>query len=261
MNKNGFSLVQFLMFAGALGAGAVVIMNLSDQQNKSRSSFETKFESLELKRTISSLLFNKTACALTFSGASVGSAISAVKNSSNQIIYESGKQYAHNLLEITGMRTQDKNQSLGNGARVVDLIVSLKKTRAKSSAQDASFAIPLKVYAASANAPITNCQAEEDQFVFKGGDIMTGDLTTVNLSSRGHVVAGNSVRGSQICTGGICRTMDQLALSNQACPAGHYSRGINADGTQACQAFTYSCSPGFFIQAINADGTATCVKE
>ncbi|WPU63712.1 hypothetical protein [Peredibacter starrii] len=261
MNKKGFSLVQFLMFAGALGAGAVVIMNLSEQQNQSRSTFETKFEVLELKRTISSLLYDKSACALTFTGASVGSVIPSVKNSSNQAIYEAGKKYAHDLVEITGMRTVDKNQSLGNGARVVDLVVSIRKLRSKAAVKDASFAVPLKVYASSQTGPITNCQAEEDQFVFKNGDVMTGELTTVGLTSRGHVVAGNNVSGSDICTAGTCRRMENLALSNQTCPPGQYSRGINADGTQACQAFTYSCSAGFFIQSINADGTATCVKE
>lgn len=260
MNKNGFSLIQFLMFAGALGAGAVVVMNLSQQQNQSRSSFETKFEMLELKRSISSLLFDKGACALTFSGASVGSAIGSIKNSSNQVIYESGKQYAQNSLEISSFRTQDKNQSLGNGARIVDLVVSLRKVKSKG-VQNTTIAVPLKVYAASANAPITNCQSEEDQFVFKNGDVMTGDLTTPGLTSRGHVVAGNEVRGSQICTGATCRTMGELALSNQTCPVGQYSRGINADGTQACQAFAFSCSAGYFIQSINANGTATCVNE
>ena len=261
MNKKGFSLVQFLIFAGALGAGAVAIMNLSEQENHSRSNFETKFEILELKRTISSVLFDKSACALTFTGLSVGSPVTAIKNSSNQVVYESGKKYARNLLEITGMRTQDKNQSLGGGARIVDLNISIKKVRTKTAIQNTSISIPLKVYAASASAPITDCQAEEDQFVFKNGDIMTGELTTVGLTSKGHVVAGNRVTGSQICTAGTCRMMGELTLSNQTCPAGQYSRGINADGTQACQAFTYSCSPGFFIQAINTDGTATCVKE
>ncbi|WP_408096735.1 hypothetical protein ACJVC5_16995 [Peredibacter sp. HCB2-198] len=261
MNNKGFSLVQFLMFAGALGAGAVVIMNLSQQQNQSRSSFETKFEILELKRTISSLLFDKGACGLTFSGASVGSSISRIKNVSNQNIYEVGKEYGHDTLEITGMRTRDKNQSLGGGVRLVDLEVSLRKTRDKTYIQNAMIQIPLKVYASSPTAPITNCQAEEDQFVFKNGDIMTGDLTTTNLTSRGHVVAANRVQGSLICTNGVCRTMDALALSNQSCPAGQYSRGINANGTQACQDFAFSCPVGYFIQTIHADGNVTCVNE
>ena len=97
--------------------------------------------------------------------------------------------------------------------------------------------------------------------MFKNGDVMTGDLTTTGLTSRGHVVAGNEIRGSHICTGATCRTMGELARSNQTCPAGQYSRGINADGSQVCQAFAFSCDAGYFIQSINANGTATCVKE
>jgi hypothetical protein len=292
MNNKGFSLVEIAVAGGLLGGLALLGASVSKNMIQGQKSAETKMEELEMRRQIISLLSDRTACTNTFSGSTIGSEISSIKNVAAAVIFQTGSEYGNGSLKINSMTTTDTGQTFTDGTRSVNLTVSLTKLKTISR-QIKNPVIPLRVRAASASSPISYCFADSEQivttsclaaggiwngsscsfdnlYVRKSGDSMAGDLTApqfngninattgtfLNSATMAIGTAGSKVTSPQFCTGSNCKAIGDLALSNQECPFGQVTTGVKADGLPNCRAL--QCPANQFFAGLDGASNPIC---
>lgn len=275
-NQSGFSLVEIMIATAMLAGLSLGVMKTLEMMNKGQVVSDTKLEEFELKRLVATNLLDKNACNATLGGRSIGSNITEIKNSGGAVLYTSGLTY-NNSIEITQMTIVDKGLPGANGSRSVDLVISAKRVKKilKETAKDIK--IPLIVTVpmpSSATGVIISCFTNENAlidlasekacidlggawnplavtrcsplpYVSKAGDTMSGNL-----------VSSATITASDFCTAGNCKTMAQLALSNQSCSNGFVQNGVQANGTPRCLAL--QCGANLFFAGLDAGGSAVC---
>lgn len=273
-NKSGFSLVEITIAIGLLAALSVGAMKVLTGMKKSSAFSEAKLSELEIRKNIAVILTDKVACQNTFSGISIGGVVNQVKDASGNNKFVVGEVYGNDNLLISTMRTSDKNQVESDGSRLVDLIVGLKKNKVTTNQNTVEVKIQLKVIAPSAIGNISSCFSETgnileqacdsqngiwlgslcslDLYVLRSGDTMTGSLSVPLLNSSGSIIA------SQICTGGSCKTISELALANRSCLSGTLQFGVKTDGTPNCRDVT--CTSDKYFAGLDGAGNKICKK-
>ena len=78
-NSKGFSLVQVMVSVGIMGGMAVMMMQLSENQNKQQKGIELKAEQGDVANIIRQTLRDKEACESTFLGMSPGDEIKEIR--------------------------------------------------------------------------------------------------------------------------------------------------------------------------------------
>ncbi len=317
LGHRGFSLLEVTIAGGLMGGLALLGASVTKNMFQEKTTSETKMEELEIRRQITTLLSDKAACSNTFTGLSIGGNLSSIKSSAGTVMFESGKSYGNGSLQIESMTTSDSGQTFADGTRSVKLTINLKKLKTITR-QIKNPVIPLRVKAASASAPISYCFADSEQIVItacqaasgiwsgttcsfdhlyvkKTGDTMTGNLTAPQFNGNVNATTGifsasltaalgtmaGKITSPLFCTGGYCKAVGDIALSNQECPGGHVTTGVKADATQNCRTIqcpadyffagfdgssapicrpfpTKTCPPNQYIADVNADGTVVC---
>lgn len=257
-NKSGFSLVELMVVVAGMGGLLVLSMNLTSQFNQNQVSSDAKFETLEIRRLVTTVLFEDKACNNTFFGKRIGDPVNEIKNaasSGGKTVFDLAKN-GTSAVKVQRMRLIKADPNPDGSPNVV-LSIEFRKSKEQDSNRYPPVLIPLKVEL-SAGDVVESCRVNSDKFVLKTGDEMTGPLTTPNLVSTGSVVATLNVLASNFCTGAVCRTIAQLALNNQLCGGNQISRGVNPDGTLNCVDLQFSCGSGQAIQAITNTGAVVC---
>ncbi|WPU63713.1 prepilin-type N-terminal cleavage/methylation domain-containing protein [Peredibacter starrii] len=257
-NKHGFSLVELMVVVAGMGGLLVLSMNLSSQFHQNQVSNDARFETLEMRRLVTTFLFEEKACSNTFSGKRIGDPVTEIKNAfpnGGKTVFDLAKNGTSNV-KVQSMRLilGDPNP---DGTPNVVLSVDFKKSKEKDRNHYAPILVPLKVNLNPAGL-VTSCRVNSDKFVLKSGDEMTGPLTTPSLVSTTGVVATLNVLAARFCTGSVCRAISELALNNQLCGANQISRGVRADGTLDCVDLQFSCGANQAIQAITSSGAVVC---
>ncbi len=229
--QTGFSLLEVIIAGSLLGAISLALMQMNSNMFKGQATAKVKMEEIELRRLMISVLAEKRACENTFSGISVGQSVSSIKTTNNSRMFEVGKSYGSNSLQLQSMTTRDKGE-VATGTRMIDLLVTTRKLQKQAYGADVkSFTIPLKVNALSATALVTSCYSDENaivsnatkeaclalggvwnvttssctlsSYVRKTGDTMTGNLSLVGLNASGNVNAtGNITTSGNLNTAG-----------------------------------------------------------
>lgn len=296
-NHNGFTLIEIVIASGLLAALSLGVMQTMHTMQKGQVQSETKMEEIEIRRLVTTLLADKVACQNTLVGNNIGANITSIKNAGGATLYQTGNTYGNNSIKLTNIKTVDLNQVGTDGTRVVNLVLTLQKQKklAGSTSKDAT--IQLNVKAPSATGVITECFGDSQQivenscisiggtwngatctlnnFVLKTGDTMTGALNLTSAAATGNISA------AQFCSGGNCKAITDLALSNQLCPNGQVANGTKADGTPNCRALqcpanqyfagldisnnaicrpypTNTCPTNEYVSQVNANGTVQC---
>lgn len=315
----GFSLMEIMVAAGLLAVISVAVMQMNKTMSRGQATAEVKMEAIEIKRQVITLLSDKRACENTLVGKNLGSSVDVIKNSNDVDIFKVGEKYGDNALELAEVRITDDGD-LGGGMRQGKLYVKFNKLKKSAyGGSEKSFETLIKVKAAGATANIDECfddttgmisTANEasclaiggvwdsaagtctiSHFVKKSGDTMTGALTAPQLNTDNIAVNGpatatevtttDKVTSPKFCSGTNCKGINELALSNQSCPAGQVSHGIKADGKIDCKALqcpssqyfagldssgnpvcrpypTNTCPTNQYVTEVKSDGTVTC---
>ncbi|WP_408096736.1 type II secretion system protein [Peredibacter sp. HCB2-198] len=257
-NKQGFSLVELMLVVGGMGALLVLAMNLTSQFHQNQVSSDARFEALEIRRLVTSILFEEGACKNTFEGKRIGDLITEIKNATpngGKTVFNVSKM-GSSAVKVQSMRLIKADPNPDGSPNVV-VTIDFEKSKEKDRNHYRPILIPLKVKL-NASDVVTTCRVNTDKFVLKTGDEMTGALTVPNLVSTSGVIATLNLYAANFCTGSVCRTIAQLALNNQLCPANEISRGFNSDGSLNCEPFSFSCGPDQGIRAITATGAVVC---
>lgn len=241
-----------------MGGLLVLGMNLTSQFHQNQVSSDAKFETLDIRRLVTTFLFEDNACNNTFTGKRIGDPITEIKNAfpnGGKTVFDLTKNGTSSV-KVQSMRLIKADPNPDGTPNVV-LAIDFKKSKEKDRNQYPPVLIPLKVKL-NAGDVVSTCRVNSDKFVLKAGDEMTGPLTTPNLVSTNGVVATLNVLAANFCTGAVCRTIAELALNNQLCPANQISRGVRADGTLDCVDLQFTCNAGEAIQAITNTGAVVC---
>lgn len=239
---------------------------------KGQATGEVKLESLEIRRQIITAMSDKEACGNTFSGVSLGGNVSSIRNKANHILFQVGQKYGSNSLQLQSITVTD-SKDLGDGMREAQLNVSFQSLKNSAyGSKTKNFKSLLKVKAASASAPITECFDDTKGIIATtctelGGvwDNAAGTCTTPFVNKGGDTMTGNlslpQVSAELFCDhDGNCRSMKDLALSGQGCPAGQVATGTNPDGSVRCGSSGSGerCASNMVMVGINTDGTPLC---
>lgn len=165
LNSKGMGLTEVLMAMGLLGLASVAFMKLQENMTRGQITSEAKMGELEIKRIVSNALLDRTACLQTFQNKNIGQSVTAILNSVGAPLYEVGKKYEGQNIEIQEIRTEDKNMPGPNGTRSVDLIIATGKAKSQAYSNDKLLRIPLYVMATGPTAQITDCFTDGDQLV------------------------------------------------------------------------------------------------
>lgn len=172
--QKGLSLVELMIVIGALGGVALIVAQISKQQITNQVRSETKFENLELKRLISTTLYDRQACQKSFAGVNIGSTLNEIRNAAGSSLYKVGDVLS-GAIKITEFKTFHKLDN-GDGTHQMDLKVTLENQKKIATLNLPVLTIPLKVSATSPTGAITDCTTEGSHYVRKSGDTMSGDL-------------------------------------------------------------------------------------
>ena len=259
-NKQGFSLVEIMVVVAGMGGLLVLGMNLTSQFHQNQVTSDARFETLEMRRLITTVLFEETACSNTFSGKKINDPVTEIKNAfpngGKTVLNISKTGSSHVKIQSMKLIKTDPNP---DGSPNVVLSVEFTKSKEKDRNHYQPLLIPLKVKLNSFE-EVTSCRVNSDKFVLKAGDEMSGPLTTPSFISTTGILANLNVVAANFCTGFVCRAISELALNNQLCAANQISRGVRADGTLDCMDLQFSCNPGQGIQAITPDGGVVCAN-
>nr|BDT27842.1 hypothetical protein BHI3_13080 [Bacteriovorax sp. HI3] len=275
-NNYGFSLAEIMISMGILGILSLSVMKVNGMIQKGQAASETKMEEIELRRVIALILTDREACKNTFSGKNVGQALTQIKSSSNNVLYEVNKVYGNNALKITSFKTLDLAQPFSDNTRMIHLNVSFQRMKQiLNNSTILSANIPLRVKSPSASGLISECFADVDsiiqqsclssggtwtgsncqypQYVLKSGDTMTGVLNAPEFkgSFTGNVT-GN-LNGN--VTGNISGATGQFSGDVSAarfCTSGHCQKIENL------ALANISCSNGQTQIGVKADGSPNC---
>ena len=127
--EGGFSLVGSIVTAGMVGGLALLLANLSKQQQAVQKSTQTFFEVESLEKSMVRNLYNKGACKKTLNANSAtvvdGKSIDYIKNNRGEDIFQVNSVYGNRLLVIESMSLI--NTQITGTKGTVDLKVVLEK--------------------------------------------------------------------------------------------------------------------------------------
>jgi len=150
---------------GLLGLIILGFLKFQDNVSKSQVTSEAKMSELELKRQITTLFLDKSACYQTFVATSIGADVLQIKNSAGSAVFETNKTYESNSIKITKMKTFDKNVVNADGTRMIDFVISLERVKKQAYGQVKEIRIPLSVKAAGGSSPIQECFSNTDAVI------------------------------------------------------------------------------------------------
>lgn len=102
LSQAGFTLVEVLIAAAALGGLALVATQLTSDVDKTKKHFEVTTEITSIKTTIASTMYSSIACNNTFGGQDITGNITipSIRNSANTPLYSAGTSYYNNKIRI-----------------------------------------------------------------------------------------------------------------------------------------------------------------
>lgn len=117
--QSGFSLLEVLIAAAAMGGLALIATQLTSDVDKTKKHFETSTDMTGIKSNIGSMLVGSEACKNTFGGLSLATlprSVPNVKNSSNSVVYSTGTEIGKTNIKINSFNIVSKSlNNLGAG--------------------------------------------------------------------------------------------------------------------------------------------------
>lgn len=117
--QSGFSLLEVLIAAAAMGGLALIATQLTSDVDKTKKHFETSTDMTGIKSNIGSMLVGSESCKNTFSGLSLATlprSVPNVRNSSNSIVYSTGVEIGKTNIKINSFNIVSKSlNNLGAG--------------------------------------------------------------------------------------------------------------------------------------------------
>ena len=174
--ERGFSLVASLIAAGMIGGLALLLADISRQQQSTQKTIETNFEVNSLFNFIVRILQDKMACQLTLGTALPivdGRNIDFIRNKNAQSVINTADKYGNGLLQVESMSLQNvritkpppsPGTPYPEGSGEVELkIVFEKLSRAVTGHNKVSKVVPLSVKVVGANNNLQTCRNASDE--------------------------------------------------------------------------------------------------
>lgn len=226
-NNSGFSIVEIMVAAGLLGVVSLGAMQMMNNVQKGQATSETKLEELELRRVITTILTDKTACLNSLNGVNVGSTFEQIRNSANTVVFEKDGIYGNGTVRLRNMIVMDKGVTYADGTRDVNLIVGLQKVKQMALGGDVvNFKLDVRVLADSATGPITGCFVDSDSIIQQAcetlGGTWTGSSCELPKCAPGQLLEAILPNGTPVCR-------------SPNCAAGYVFRAFDTNGNPLCE--------------------------
>ena len=143
------SLTEVLVAMGMVGGLSLGYLQISSDHDKSQKKIEAGFEIDMLIMDMTQVLSNERACANTLgSDLAEGRDIAVIKNSAGQVVFQKGKKYGQNLIQIKSMKMANLDTT-GDGFGNVEVLVTFEKTtKSRLGKREEVRSIPLPIRAA-----------------------------------------------------------------------------------------------------------------
>ena len=172
-------MVGGLVMAGLMGGLALLLANLSKQQNYIQKSTETHFEANALFDAIVRTLYDGEACKNTLGdGApvSAGRDIDEIRNRDNGVVFNKTDKYGNRLLRVESMTLRD-DQLSGTSGTVNLEVVLLKTSSVLKGYKKVVRELPITVEVAAGGNNLVSCHHSIDNLDPKINSSMNNQVT------------------------------------------------------------------------------------